>query len=125
MGVLDNPWATRAVRENILDGEAYLNGQVIGQPHAVRRTIEIFMRSAAGLTGAQSSSSPSRPRGTLFLSGPTGVGKTELAKGVAKMILGEDARPIRFDMSEFAEEHARDRLIGAPPGFVGHSAGAS
>ncbi|MFF2961823.1 AAA family ATPase [Streptomyces sp. NPDC057963] len=123
VGVLDNPWATQGVRENILNGEAYLNAQVIGQPHAVRRTIEIFMRSAAGLTGAQSSSSPSRPRGTLFLSGPTGVGKTELAKGVAKMILGEDARPIRFDMSEFAEEHARDRLIGAPPGFVGHSAG--
>ncbi|MGI3202540.1 AAA family ATPase [Streptomyces sp. GLT-R25] len=123
VGVLDNPWATRAVRENILNGETYLNAEVIGQPHAVRRTIEIFMRSAAGLTGAQSSSSPSRPRGTLFLSGPTGVGKTELAKGVAKMILGEDARPIRFDMSEFAEEHARDRLIGAPPGFVGHSAG--
>ncbi|MFF9264100.1 AAA family ATPase [Streptomyces longwoodensis] len=123
VGVMDNPWATRSVRENILHGEEYLNAQVIGQPHAVRRTVEIFMRSAAGLTGAQSSSSPSRPRGTLFLSGPTGVGKTELAKGVAKMILGEDARPIRFDMSEFAEEHARDRLIGAPPGFVGHSAG--
>ncbi|MFF2810412.1 AAA family ATPase [Streptomyces sp. NPDC058000] len=123
VGVLDNPWATQAVRENILNGEDYLNAQVIGQPHAVRRTVEIFMRSAAGLTGAQSASSPSRPRGTLFLSGPTGVGKTELAKGVAKMILGEDARPIRFDMSEFAEEHARDRLIGAPPGFVGHSAG--
>ncbi|MFD0149960.1 AAA family ATPase [Streptomyces sp. NPDC055721] len=123
VGVLDNPWATRAVRENILNGEAYLNAHVIGQPHAVRRTVEIFMRSAAGLTGAQSASSPSRPRGTLFLSGPTGVGKTELAKGVAKMILGDDARPIRFDMSEFAEEHARDRLIGAPPGFVGHSAG--
>ncbi|MFF5973261.1 AAA family ATPase [Streptomyces sp. NPDC012769] len=123
VGVLDNPWATRAVRENIINGEKYLNAHVIGQPHAVRRTVEIFMRSAAGLTGAQSSSSPSRPRGTLFLSGPTGVGKTELAKGVAKMILGEDARPIRFDMSEFAEEHARDRLIGAPPGFVGHSAG--
>jgi len=123
VGVLDNPWATEAVRKNILNGEQYLNDEVIGQPHAVRRTVEIFMRSAAGLTGAQSASSPSRPRGTLFLSGPTGVGKTELAKGVAKMILGEDARPIRFDMSEFAEEHARDRLIGAPPGFVGHSAG--
>ncbi|MFB7473584.1 AAA family ATPase [Kitasatospora sp. NPDC056184] len=123
IGVLDNPWATAALRERIADGEEFLNGKVIGQPHAVRRTLEIFMRSAAGLNGAQASSSPSRPRGTLFLSGPTGVGKTELAKGVAEMILGKDARPIRFDMSEFAEEHARDRLIGAPPGFVGHDAG--
>ncbi|MEV6975910.1 AAA family ATPase [Kitasatospora sp. NPDC093806] len=123
IGVLDNPWATAALRERIATGEDFLNGKVIGQPHAVRRTLEIFMRSAAGLNGAQASSSPSRPRGTLFLSGPTGVGKTELAKGVAEMILGKDARPIRFDMSEFAEEHARDRLIGAPPGFVGHDAG--
>ncbi|MFF2955137.1 AAA family ATPase [Kitasatospora sp. NPDC057965] len=123
IGVLDNPWATAELRERIVDGEEFLNSKVIGQPHAVRRTLEIFMRSAAGLNGAQASSSPSRPRGTLFLSGPTGVGKTELAKGVAEMILGKDARPIRFDMSEFAEEHARDRLIGAPPGFVGHDAG--
>ncbi|MER7705066.1 AAA family ATPase [Kitasatospora sp. NPDC097605] len=123
IGVLDNPWATAELRERISAGEEFLNGKVIGQPHAVRRTLEIFMRSAAGLNGAQASSSPSRPRGTLFLSGPTGVGKTELAKGVAEMILGKDARPIRFDMSEFAEEHARDRLIGAPPGFVGHDAG--
>ncbi|MFF7454494.1 AAA family ATPase [Kitasatospora sp. NPDC008115] len=123
IGVLDNPWATAALRERIAGGEEFLNSRVIGQPHAVRRTLEIFMRSAAGLNGAQASSSPSRPRGTLFLSGPTGVGKTELAKGVAEMILGKDARPIRFDMSEFAEEHARDRLIGAPPGFVGHDAG--
>ncbi|MFD4905354.1 AAA family ATPase [Kitasatospora purpeofusca] len=123
IGVLDNPWATAELRERIATGEEFLNGKVIGQPYAVRRTLEIFMRSAAGLNGAQASSSPSRPRGTLFLSGPTGVGKTELAKGVAEMILGKDARPIRFDMSEFAEEHARDRLIGAPPGFVGHDAG--
>ncbi|MFJ4091057.1 AAA family ATPase [Kitasatospora sp. NPDC089913] len=123
IGVLDNPWATAELRERIAAGEEFLNGKVIGQPYAVRRTLEIFMRSAAGLNGAQASSSPSRPRGTLFLSGPTGVGKTELAKGVAEMILGKDARPIRFDMSEFAEEHARDRLIGAPPGFVGHDAG--
>ncbi|WP_328958166.1 AAA family ATPase [Kitasatospora purpeofusca] len=123
IGVLDNPWATVELRERIATGEEFLNGKVIGQPYAVRRTLEIFMRSAAGLNGAQASSSPSRPRGTLFLSGPTGVGKTELAKGVAEMILGKDARPIRFDMSEFAEEHARDRLIGAPPGFVGHDAG--
>ncbi|HEU5028556.1 MAG TPA: AAA family ATPase [Spirillospora sp.] len=123
VGVVDNPWAESALLEKIKGGTGYLNARVLGQPHAVRKTIEIFQRSATGLTGAQTSSSPNRPRGVLFLSGPTGVGKTELAKGIATLILGDDARPLRFDMSEFAEEHARDRLIGAPPGYVGHDAG--
>lgn len=123
IGVTDNPWAASALRRSIADGEAYLNARVIGQRQAVRKTLEIFRRSAAGLTGAQSASSPNRPRGVLFLAGPTGVGKTELAKGIATMIFGSDSRPVRFDMSEFSEEHNRDRLIGAPPGYVGHHAG--
>ncbi|WP_330932531.1 AAA family ATPase [Spiractinospora alimapuensis] len=123
VGVTDNPWRDPEVLARINDGEAHLNRRVRGQSTAVRKTMDIFMRSATGLTGAHSSSSPSRPRGVLFLAGPTGVGKTELAKGIAELILGTDAQPIRFDMSEFASDHARDRLIGAPPGYVGFDAG--
>ena len=68
-----------------------------------------------GLNGAHLSSSPNRPRGVLFLAGPTGVGKTELAKGIASLVLGGDAQPLRFDMSEFRADEAHQRLIGAPP----------
>ncbi len=113
IGVTDNPWAASALRRSIADGESYLNSRVIGQQQAVRKTMEIFRRSAAGLTGAQSASSPHRPRGVLFLAGPTGVGKTELAKGIATMIFGSDSRPVRFDMSEFSGDHSSYRLIGA------------
>lgn len=123
VGITDNPWRDPQVLHRIRQGEERLNARVRGQRAAVRKTMEIFMRSATGLTGAHATSTPNRPRGVLFLAGPTGVGKTELAKGIAELILGTDAQPIRFDMSEFASEHARDRLIGAPPGYVGFDAG--
>jgi ATP-dependent Clp protease ATP-binding subunit ClpA len=81
------------------------------------------MRAATGLTGAQSSPYGTRPRGTLFFAGPTGVGKTELAKQLTRVVFGDERAYIRFDMSEFSAEHAADRLIGAPPGYVGFAAG--
>ncbi|MGC8073694.1 AAA family ATPase, partial [Salmonella enterica] len=63
------------------------------------------------------------PRGVAFLAGPTGVGKTELAKTVTSLLFGDESAYIRFDMSEFSAEHADQRLIGAPPGYVGYDVG--
>ena len=74
------------------------------------KTIDILMRSVMGLTGAHTRSGSSRPRGVLFFAGPTGVGKTEMAKTLTEILFGDERAYIRFDMSEFAEEHASARL---------------
>jgi ATP-dependent Clp protease ATP-binding subunit ClpA len=76
-----------------------------------------------GLSGAHTGKPTSRPRGVLFFAGPTGVGKTELAKAIAAIVYGDEGALLRFDMSEFSAAHAADRLIGSPPGYVGHEAG--
>ena len=123
VGVTDDPWAADVLREKIRNAEDYLNQRVLGQQRAVAKTMDVLYRSAVGLNGAHLSSSPNRPRGVLFLAGPTGVGKTELAKGIASLVLGGDAQPLRFDMSEFRADEAHQRLIGAPPGYVGYDAG--
>ncbi|HEY2766584.1 MAG TPA: AAA family ATPase [Pseudonocardiaceae bacterium] len=123
LGVLDSPWRRGYLRKRIADGEATVSARVVGQPRAVTKTLDILKRAALGLSGAQATSSSSRPRGVLFFAGPTGVGKTELAKAVAELVFGDESAYLRFDMSEFAAEHAGDRLIGAPPGYVGYEAG--
>jgi ATP-dependent Clp protease ATP-binding subunit ClpA len=123
LGVLDNPWRRDFLRQRIITGEESLPGRVIGQPQAVTKTLDILKRAALGLSGAQASRASSRPRGVLFFAGPTGVGKTELAKAVAQLVFGDEAAYLRFDMSEFSSEHSGDRLIGAPPGYVGFEAG--
>jgi hypothetical protein len=123
VGVTDDPWSAEALRHKISTAEDYLNQRVLGQERAVAKTMDVLYRSAVGLNGAHLASSPNRPRGVLFLAGPTGVGKTELAKGIASLVLGGDAEPLRFDMSEFRADEAHQRLIGAPPGYVGFDAG--
>jgi ATP-dependent Clp protease ATP-binding subunit ClpA len=83
----------------------------------------MIIRAYLGLAGLQYSSKRSKPKGTLFLVGPTGTGKTELAKTLAEFLFGDESAFIRFDMSEYNHEHSDQKLIGAPPGYVGFEQG--
>jgi hypothetical protein len=123
VGIVDNPWKKSYMRERIATAQTFIEGRVKGQPEAITKTLDILMRSVMGLTGAQARASDNRPRGVLFFAGPTGVGKTELAKSLTQLVFGDERAYLRFDMSEFAEEHASARLLGAPPGYVGYDAG--
>jgi len=123
VGALDNPWRKDYLREKIRDAQTFIEDRVKGQHPAVVKTLDILKRSVMGLTGAQARSGGSRPRGVLFFAGPTGVGKTELAKTLTQLVFGDERAYLRFDMSEFAEEHSGARLLGAPPGYIGFDAG--
>lgn len=118
-----SPWELDSLRDKIAAAPIELAKAVIGQPDAVEKVSEILYRSFAGLSGAHLASSGSRPRGVLFFAGPTGVGKTEMAKTIARIIFGDQDHYLRFDMSEFSESHSVARLIGAPPGYVGFNDG--
>jgi DNA polymerase III delta prime subunit len=122
LGIQENMWE-KLDREKILGAEAFLNQRVMGQETAVRHASDILKRSRFNLSGAQFSRFSQRPKGILFLAGPTGVGKTELAKAITELIFGSSTHYIRFDMSEFGHEHANQRLVGAPPGYVGYDVG--
>ena len=104
-------------REKLLRMESVLEGRVVGQDQAVRAVSEAVRRSRAGLGEA------SRPIGSFLFLGPTGVGKTELCKALASFLFDTEDAMIRIDMSEYMEQHAVARLIGAPPGYVGYEDG--
>ncbi|GAA2792890.1 ATP-dependent Clp protease ATP-binding subunit [Saccharopolyspora taberi] len=105
---------TAADKQRLLGLEKQLGDRVIGQEAAVRSVAEAVRRARAGL------SDPERPIGSFLFLGPTGVGKTELARALARALFGDAQRLIRFDMGEFQEKHTVSRLIGAPPGYVGY-----
>lgn len=100
-----------------------LGRRVKGQEDAIETVRRILVRAFTGLSGLQHSYRQRTPKGVLFFVGPTGVGKTELAKSIAEFLFGDEEACIRFDMSEFNHEHADQRLVGAPPGYVGYEAG--
>lgn len=125
LGTAESPWRHGAVGERLRahDVESVLASRVLGQPEAVTKAVDILKRAVLGLSGAQAGRSSNRPRGVLFFAGPTGVGKTELAKTITELVFGSQDAYVRFDMSEFSAEHAGDRLVGAPPGYVGFEGG--
>lgn len=94
-----------------------------GQDAAISKVKDVIIRAYTGFSGLQHSSKQKKPKGTLFFVGPTGVGKTELAKSLAAFVFGDENACIRFDMSEYNHEHSDQRLVGAPPGYVGYEAG--
>lgn len=104
-------------REKLLHLEEELHKRVVGQDPAVRAVAEAIQRSRAGL------SDPNRPIASFMFMGPTGVGKTELAKTLASYMFNTEEALVRIDMSEYMEKHAVSRLIGAPPGYVGYEEG--
>ena len=97
--------------------------RVKGQNFAIEKLEKVIIRAYVGLSGVQHSKKQKSPKGTLFFVGPTGVGKTELAKSLAEFLFGDEDACIRFDMSEFSNEFSDQRLVGAPPGYVGYEQG--
>ena len=104
-------------RDRLLGGEDALKKRVVGQDHAIKKVLDAVFEARSGLN------KKGQPMGSFFFLGPTGTGKTELSKALAEFLFGEEAALLRFDMSEFKEEHSVALLYGAPPGYVGYEEG--
>lgn len=120
-GIAENPW-DRLDEHSLSSAPEDFRRRVKGQDAAIGKTLDVIKRAVTGLSGLQGSSH-NRPKGVLFFAGPTGTGKTETAKTLAEKIFGDEKCCIRFDMSEYSQSHSDQKLLGAPPGYVGYESG--
>lgn len=121
-GEKDNPWE-KLDYSSVKRIDTILAERVVGQEEAIEKIKKTVIKAYMGLTGIHKTSSRSMPKGVFFFVGPTGVGKTELSKALAHFLFGDEQACIRFDMSEYAQENSDQKLIGAPPGYVGYEEG--
>lgn len=121
-GTKENFWENLE-KSKIDNAETELKKRVVGQDPAIKMAVDIIRRAKLGLHSIDQRKTRNKPKGVLFFAGPTGVGKTELAKSLAELIFRDEDAIIRFDMSEYNDSNSDVKLIGSPPGYVGYEEG--
>lgn len=117
-----SPWENISI-DSIEEMRDTLSKRVKSQENAINKAVDTIIKAITGIAGIQHNTTRNKPKGIAFFVGPTGVGKTELAKAITQLVFGDEKNLLRFDMSEYKQENSDQRLIGSPPGYVGYAEG--